>query len=125
MFGDLDDPESEIAKLCAALETEDYHPEYGAMPRVKYVGIPRRLVAGEVVLEGTDSCAEGIKVTLEGEGGVRETTTDTFGDFEFEGVEKNRAYTLRVESPGYGSRSFEIKTHTDVDLGEIVLTAGG
>ena len=124
VFGDLDDPEAEIAKLSAALQTEAFHPEYDTVPLVRYVGIPKRLVAGEVVLEGKDdACAEGVRITLEGEGVRLDTASDTFGEFEFEGLEKHGAYRITIAHAGYTPRQIDVRTHTDVDLGEIVLTA--
>jgi len=123
VFGDLDDPDSEVAKLFATLPIEAFHPEYGTAPLVRYVGIPKRLVAGEVVLEGKeDACAEGVKVTLEGEGVRMETGSDTFGDFEFEGLVNSGAYRISIAHAGYVPRRIDVRTHTDVDLGEIVLT---
>jgi Fe-S-cluster-containing dehydrogenase component len=123
-FGDLDDPESDIVKLSATLPIEAFHPEFETAPLVRYVGIPKRLVTGEVVLEGKeDACAEGVRVTLEGEGARLETASGTFGDFEFEGLAKNAAYRITVSHAGYAPQQIDVRTQTDVDLGEIVLTA--
>ncbi len=122
VFGDLDDPASEIAKLSAALKVEAYHPEYNTAPLVKYVGIPKRFVVGEVVRRDIPGdCAEGVLVALQGEGMKLETRSDSYGDFEFEGLEKNTAYRLRVELDGYVPREFDVVTQRDVDLGEIIL----
>ena len=41
---------SEIAKLAAADPVEDLHPEYGLKRAVRYIGLPKRFVVGEVVL---------------------------------------------------------------------------
>jgi Fe-S-cluster-containing dehydrogenase component len=122
-FGDIDDPNSDISKLMAEKNIEVYHPEFGTSPLVKYVGIPKRFIAGEVVRDDLrGECAQGVKVTLQGAGGTWETTTDSYGDFEFEGLEKNAAYTVRVELAGYAPRTFDVVTSKDVVLGEIVLT---
>ena len=95
VFGDLDDPNSDIAKLVAAKKIEAYHPEYGTKPTVMYVGIPKRFVAGEVVRDDVrGECAEGVSITLEGGGVKLETTSDSYGDFEFEDLEKNTAFTV-------------------------------
>ncbi len=124
VFGDLDDPQSEISQRVAALKTEALHPEYGCSPLVRYHGIPKRFVAGEVVLDdAADACAAGIKVVLEGEGVRAETTSDVFGQFEFEGLARNAAYRITVSHDGYVPQRSDVKTQTDVDLGEIVLTA--
>jgi hypothetical protein len=93
---------------------------------VKYIGIPRRFVAGEVVFSDKEGeCAQGVTVTLSGEGLSLETTTDLFGDFEFEGLEKNRSYRVSVSADGYEGRDVEFKTFKDVNLGEIVLSPAG
>jgi len=123
VFGDLDDPQSEIARRVAALETEVLHPEYGCSPLVRYHGIPRRFVAGEVVLDDVaDVCARGVKVVLEGEGVRDETTSDVFGQFEFEGLVHRGSYTISVEHPGYVARQLDVRTDTDVYVGEVRLT---
>ena len=122
VFGDLDDPSSEIARLSEALKTESYHPEYNASPTVRYVGIPRRFVAGEVVRRDVPGeCAQGALVILEGGGSRREARSDSYGDFEFDGLERNTAYRLRVEHQGYAPKVMDVVTRTDVNVGEIVL----
>jgi Fe-S-cluster-containing dehydrogenase component len=121
-FGDLDDPDSEISRFTAAKKVEAYHPEYGTKPTVMYVGIPKRFIAGEVVrADQRGECAEGASITLEGDGLKRETKSDSYGDFEFEDLDKNKAYTITVKLAGYRSQTFSVTTHADVDLGEVVL----
>ncbi len=122
VFGDLDDPTSEIARLSAALEIEEYHPEYNVAPTVKYVGLPKRFIVGEVVRRDVPGeCAEGVKITLEGGGLTLDTLSDSYGDFEFDGLEKNTDYKVGIECEGYASMIIEVSTQTDVDLGAIVL----
>ncbi|MGW8192675.1 MAG: 4Fe-4S dicluster domain-containing protein [Desulforhopalus sp.] len=124
VFGDLDDPNSEIAKLSASLATESLHPEFDTASLVQYVGIPNHFVAGEVVLKGNEGeCAPGVKVMLTGGGFTLETVTDMFGDFEFEGLNKNEKYQVVVTADGYREKSVEFATYKDVNLGEIVLEA--
>ena len=123
VFGDLDDPKSDIAKLSRALKVEAYHPEYSTEPLVKYVGLPKRFITGEVVRRDVQGeCAQGVKVTLlEGDKLVLQTATDSYGDFEFDGLEKNKAYNVRIDLDGYASMIYEVTTHSDVDLGPIML----
>ncbi len=122
MFGDLDDPKSEIAKAVAALKSQAYHPEYGLEPTVTYVGLPKRFIAGEVVRRDIPGeCAQEVQVSLEGDGEKRETKTDSYGDFEFEGLEKNKQYSVRVDLKGYASMILDADTNTDLNLGQIVL----
>jgi Fe-S-cluster-containing dehydrogenase component len=121
LFGDLDDPNSEISKVIASGKTEVLHPEYGLKEKVRYIGLPKRFVAGAVVLTDTEECGEGIKVTLEGEGEKKTVLTDNYGDFEFEGLPPDKTYIVRVEAPGYRKQQFEVKTNVDVYLGDIFL----
>lgn len=122
VFGDLDDPNSEIAKVAVALKPEAFHPEYETSPLVTYFGLPKRFIAGEVVRKDVPGeCAEGVLVTLEGGGMKTETHSDSYGEFEFEGLDKNVSFQVRIEHAGYEPRAFEVVTHGDVDLGEVVL----
>ena len=106
----------------AEKKIEAYHPEYGTKPTVMHVGIPKRFVAGEVVrADERGECAEGVSITLEGDGVKRETKSDSYGDFEFEDLDKNTPYKITVRLDGYAPKVFDITTHNDVNLGEIVL----
>jgi hypothetical protein len=64
-----------------------------------------------------------VSVTLTGDGSTATTLTDGFGDFEFEGLPANTAYTVTTSLPGYASRELEVKTTTSIYLGDIVLDA--
>jgi Fe-S-cluster-containing dehydrogenase component len=122
LFGDLDDPNSDIAKAAAAADTEVMHPEFDTKPLVTYIGLPKKFIAGEVVFQDNQGeCAEGVTVTLSADGVNLETATDIFGDFEFERLEKNKTFTLNVAAEGYVSKEIECTTRKDINLGEIVL----
>jgi len=122
LFGDLEDPKSEIAKLAAEAKVEALHPEFKTDPLVTYIGLPKRFVAGEVVMQDTPGeCAQGVNVSLSGAGLDLETQTDIFGDFEFEGLEKKVNYQISISADGYLSKQVTFTTHKDVNLGEIVL----
>jgi Fe-S-cluster-containing dehydrogenase component len=121
-FGDLDDPGSEIAKLVASGRTEALHPEYQMGDKVNFIGLPKRFVAGAVVFGDSDGCAVGAEVILEGEEEKKITFADNYGDFEFEGLAANKSFRIRVQAEGYKSQKFEVKTLSDVYLGEIILT---
>jgi Fe-S-cluster-containing dehydrogenase component len=121
IFGDLDNPNSEIAKLMASKETEALHPEYGLKEKVRYIALAKKFIAGTVILGDIDEVAAGAKVTLSGNSGEQTVKTNGFGDFEFEGLADNADYTVRVEASGYKAKSIKAKTMKDIYLGEIVL----
>jgi Fe-S-cluster-containing dehydrogenase component len=123
VFGDLDDPGSDVSKALVAAATEVLHPEYGLGEKVRYVGLPKSFVAGAVVLGDSDECAVGATVTLEGDGQTATTTTDTFGDFEFEGLPANTTYTVTAVAPDYEARECTVRTTSSIYLGDIVLGA--
>jgi len=121
-FGDLDDPNSLVSQLLSSGDTEVRHPEYGLKEKVRYIGLPRRFIAGSVIFGDTDECAQGVKVTLTGEGEKKSIFSDNYGDFEFEGLAENKEYTVKIESEDHKSQHFTVKTNVDVYLGEIILT---
>lgn len=122
VFGDLDDPASDVSRLRAAGGLEDLHPEFGMKPLVRYSGLPARFVAGEVVFgDKREECAAGVAVTLRRGPQSLTTATDNYGDFEFEGLEANAEYILRVDHAGYEPRELPVRTRTDLNVGTIIL----
>jgi Fe-S-cluster-containing dehydrogenase component len=121
IFGDLDDPKSEIAKLMASGNTEALHPEFGLKEKVKYIALAKKFIAGTVIYGDIDEVASNITVSLSGDGQTRLTQTNGFGDFEFEGLADNADYTVKIEASGYKARSVKARTLKDTYLGEIVL----
>lgn len=122
VFGDLDDPESDISRLITSGKMEEFHPEYGLEPKVRYMDLPKRFIAGEVLLKDRlDQCAERITIVLRDESSEQISETDCFGDFEFEGLEANRFYTVYIEHEGYEKREFSLQPGRDVNLGEIIM----
>jgi ferredoxin len=121
LFGDLNDPESEISKLWKSKKTEVLHPEFDLKPRVKYIGIPKRFVAGTVLFKDKDQCAENAKVTLTGRKMKQTVRTNNFGDFEFEELGEGQDFTVKVERSGYAPQTINVQTKVDVYLGEIPL----
>jgi hypothetical protein len=122
VFGDLDDPQSEISKLIASGKVEVIHPEYKLKEKVGYIGLPKRFIAGTVAFEDKNECAGNVLVTVAGQQDRQTMTTNNFGDFEFEGLEADQEFSVKIEHPGYTPQSFKVQTKTDVYLGEVFLS---
>lgn len=121
VFGDLDDPSSKISQLVATGKPAAMTPEFGLGEKVTYIDLPKKFIAGTVICPDKCEVAVGAKVTLIGSEGFAETTTDGFGDFEFEGLIEDADFTVKVELDGYKVQILQTKTRRDVYLGEIAL----
>jgi Fe-S-cluster-containing dehydrogenase component len=124
VFGDLDNPQSEVSQRLASGKAVSLHPEYGLKEKVTYIGLPRRFIAGSVVLGDKGKCAENVIVTITNGKDKLVTRTDNYGDFEVEDLAEHKEYTVSLELSGYKMK--EMKTHTSIDvyLGDIVLEPG-
>jgi Fe-S-cluster-containing dehydrogenase component len=121
VFGDFNDPESEVAKLVAQMKPYARRPEYGLNDNVLYLNIPRKFIAGTVVFKDTDECAENIMVKLTGDGVEKSYVTDIFGDFWFEELKSKTNYTVEIVHPGYKPITIQTNTCTDINLNDIFL----
>ncbi len=102
-------------------QTELLNPEYGLKPSLLYIGLPTRFIAGTVLFADINECAENVSVTLTGEKTGGSVLTNNYGDFEFEGLVRDKVYKVIVEHEGYAAQSFEVTTAGDVYLGNIGL----
>jgi Fe-S-cluster-containing dehydrogenase component len=121
-FGDLDDPESKISKFLAENEATIYRPDLGLKTHVSYVGLPKPHLSGTVIFGDKDECAGNVKVSLIAPDGTkRDSETDFFGDFEFDGLGLEK-YKVQFDAHGYKGAIKEIEiTQNDHYLGEVVL----
>jgi NAD-dependent dihydropyrimidine dehydrogenase PreA subunit len=111
--------ESELKNLIAKAEV--MHPEYQAKPRVYYLNIPRKFVAGTVYDPKEKEVIIGAICTLSSNGKKRTATTDGFGDFWFEGLPEG-TYKLTIEAKGFKAKTIDkMSTAKDVNLGDIPL----
>jgi Fe-S-cluster-containing dehydrogenase component len=122
LFGDLDDPESEVSKRLAQEPAASLHPEYGLREKVRFVGLPKRFIAGSVVFGDSDKCARGVLVTISADGETKEAVTNGFGDFEFEDLDKDTEYTLAFNCPGYQTQQVKVTAKVDKHIGDVVLS---
>jgi len=125
VFGDLDDPNSEVAKLLKSANTEVFHPEYNTKPRVYYIDlykINKHLIAGTVVFGDTNECAEGVTATLIANGRSVKTKTNNYGDFEFDGLDAGK-YSVNFDCKGYAPQAKDVTLEDkSCNLGEVILT---
>jgi len=112
--------ESEFKDLIAKAEV--LKPELGLKPRVYYLNIPKKFIAGTVYDPVEKEVVIGATCNLTSNGQKMTATTDGFGDFWFEGL-KEDTYSLKIEAKGFAAKTFDkISTEKDVNLGDIPLS---
>lgn len=124
VFGEHDQLKDIIQKRKA----ETLNPEFGLKPRVYYIGLPKRFVAGTVLCQKISEPLEDAKITLSNLSTKKSITThaDNYGDFEFEGVEIAGKFSVLIEKTGYQTKSIDpVYTERDIYLGEIFLLPKG
>ena len=120
IFGEYDQLKDIINKRKA----EILNPEFGLKPRVYYIGLPKRFVAGTVLCQKIGEALENAKVTLSNLSTRESITTkvDNYGDFEYEGLEIGAKFSVLIEKADYQTKLIEpVHTEKDVYLGEIFL----
>jgi len=126
VFGDLDDPKSDIARVLAQKTVQALAPAPAEPPPVRYLGLPTCFLAGEIVLgDSPDDCAEGVRVSLLSGPRTFTTSTDNYGDFEFLGLDADADYVLRIEHEGYKPCELRWNSSADPNIGTILMQRAG
>jgi len=121
-FGDEDDPK--IKELIA--KASHLKPELTDVvkPRVYFIGLPKRFIAGALYDKEADECTEGVTVKAINicTGKTSEATTDSYGDFWLRGLDSGE-YTLLFEKSGYLSSKFGPVdvTKKDINIGDVEM----
>jgi tetrathionate reductase subunit B len=111
--------ESEAAEIIAKAEV--LQPDRGLLPRVYYLNVPKKFIAGTVYDPVKKEVIRGASCTLIRNGARQTVETDGFGDFWFEGLE-TATYSLEIVADGFPARSFAgLSTEQDINLGDIAL----
>lgn len=117
-FGDEEDLKDKMARA------ELLKPELPTRPRVYYLNLPKKWIAGAVYDSEADQCTEGAVVTATNTqtGESIAAVTDHYGDFWLKGL-PDGTYILLIEKEGYLTQKLgpvDAKTK-DQNLGDIVL----
>ena len=119
IFGDLDDPNSEISKLVAENRNTQLEPLEGQESNVKWLNVPTVYLAGTVYQpKETEEVLIGAKVKLTCETGETwETETNYFGDWEVEWLPKNKKVNIEITADGYKPVTYSAVTDADHYVG--------
>jgi tetrathionate reductase subunit B len=113
--------ESELADVIA--QAEVLKPEAGTKPRVYYLNIPKKFIAGTVYDPKEKEVVIGATCTLSPAGGgpALSVKTDEFGDFWFNDIEAG-TYGLDIRADGFAGKVYDaIDAAQAVNLGDIAL----
>jgi Fe-S-cluster-containing dehydrogenase component len=119
--------DAEMQEIIQAEGLEFWHAEYGLEPRVYYKHLYRfnkHFIAGNVVLKGSDECAEGAQVTLRNGSGetIATAVTNNYGDFKLDNLEgEHHPYKLEVTYPGYPTQGLQLELENSLNVGAIFL----
>lgn len=103
------------------VRAEKLHPEFGLAPRVYYLNLPKKFIAGTVYIPESEEVAIGATCILTGEGDKLTQVTNDWGDFWFDGL-KTGTYSLTIEKGSRTKTIPNISTDKDVGLGDIALS---
>jgi tetrathionate reductase subunit B len=119
-FGEETDPQ--IKALIS--KAQPLKPDLKVKPRVYYIGLPQKFIAGAVYDTEQNECVGEATATLTNIESSEKyaTKTDSYGDFWFREL-KSAKYSLLIEKKGYYSQKMGPidATKIDVNVGDIKL----
>ena len=117
--------EDEFPELVAIAEV--LHSNLATKPKVYYLELPKKFIAGAIFDPEQDECIEGAVITITdtNTGEIFTTKTDNYGDFWFHKLNES-TYSLLVEQEGYTPKEIpSIYTDRDINLGDIAIHRRG
>jgi len=112
---DEDDAKDIIAKA------EVYKPELGTKPRVYYLNLPKKFIAGTVYDPAADEVYIGAECKLSGAGQTYNVSTNHFGDFWFDDIPGGK-YKLEIKAGGKTKVFDDLDvTKADINVGDIAI----
>jgi NAD-dependent dihydropyrimidine dehydrogenase PreA subunit len=124
MFGDLDDPNSDISKFIAANKVTQLEALEGQETNVVHLNIPTVFLAGTVYYpkELDEVCIGAkVKLTCSETGESWETKTNYFGDWEVEWLPKKKNIDIEITFAGYKPVTYKAFTDADQYVGQPYL----
>ena len=125
VYGDLDDPKSEISKLIKANKVTPLEGLGKMKTQVVHLNVPSRFLAGTVYYPAEEEevvIGAKVKVTCDSCGKVYETETNWAGDWEIENLPKDELFTVEISFPGYKTVKYNKQsTKTDHYVGMTYL----
>lgn len=115
IFGDLDDPESEVSKAIAAGKVTPLRGQEGMDCSVVHLNVPTAFLAGTVCDGEEEDVIIGahVKMTCRDCGSVFEMDTNWAGDWEFEDLPLNKTFDIEITAEGYQPVSYVATTDSD------------
>jgi Fe-S-cluster-containing dehydrogenase component len=124
IFGDLDDPDSDICKKIAENRVTQLEALQGQETNVVHLNVPTVFLAGTVYYpQAEEEVAVGakVKLTCKETGANLETVTNYFGDWEIEGLDKGKNYDILIEMNGYKPVKLSALADADHYVGQVYL----